>query len=175
MLGEEIVDEVESKRGRVAGLGLLPVATTFAAEKLTRPRSGRALGAEVSGYEIRQGRPAVRRGAAPASGAPGKRAAVSQPSSFVALDDGFGIEEEGVSAEDGRLVGTNLHGLLDSDELRALFLEAVARRRQKSFVAGESSFAAARFEQIDRLADLVEEHVDMTAVFRLVASAGSPR
>ena len=58
MLGERIVDDVESGRGAMEGLGLLPVHTTFAPEKLLRRRAGRCdwLGTEASGYEIRHGR-----------------------------------------------------------------------------------------------------------------------
>jgi adenosylcobyric acid synthase len=177
MLGEEIADDVESRRGRVPGLGLIPVATTFTEEKLTRRRSGSALGTGVSGYEIRQGRPAVlRNGSSPAGGAPAQapgQAGDSAASSFAVLDDSFGIEDEGFSSGDGRIVGTNLHGLLDSDEFRRVFLGRVAERRRKTFVGG-ASFAVARAQQIDRLADLFEEHLDMIAIRRLVA-AGAPR
>ena len=55
MLAGQIEDPVESRRGPVDGLGLLPVRVRFGAEKiLGRPR-GRALGAPVAGYEIHHG------------------------------------------------------------------------------------------------------------------------
>ena len=55
MLAGRIEDEVESRRGVVDGLGLLPVRVRFGAEKiLGRPR-GSALGAPVAGYEIHHG------------------------------------------------------------------------------------------------------------------------
>ncbi len=55
MLAGQIDDPVESGRGTVDGLGLLPVRVRFGAEKiLGRPR-GRALGAPVAGYEIHHG------------------------------------------------------------------------------------------------------------------------
>jgi adenosylcobyric acid synthase len=50
MLGRWIEDRIESGAGRVSGLGLLDVETTFA-----RPKTVRRTG---SGYEIRWGRPA---------------------------------------------------------------------------------------------------------------------
>src|SRR5206468_5834846 len=58
LLGEHISDGVESRRGAVEGLGLLPVTTTFAREKILRRPAARCdwLGTEVSGYEIRHGR-----------------------------------------------------------------------------------------------------------------------
>src|SRR3954449_8766905 len=59
LLGERIDDEVESRRGTVDGLGLLPVTTAFAPDKLLRRPSGHCawLGTDVAGYEIRHGRP----------------------------------------------------------------------------------------------------------------------
>ena len=56
MMGRRIVDEVESGRGEVPGLGWLDVETTFAADKVTRRRRGRSGGEEVHGYEIHHGR-----------------------------------------------------------------------------------------------------------------------
>ncbi|WP_297065885.1 cobyric acid synthase, partial [Thermococcus sp.] len=61
MLGEEIIDKVESKRGRVKGIGLLPAKTVFTREKRTNHLKAevlweRAKGMVVEGYEIRMGR-----------------------------------------------------------------------------------------------------------------------
>jgi adenosylcobyric acid synthase len=56
MLGTTIEDAVESGAGLVDGLGLLPVATRFAGEKLLRRVSGSVWGVEATGYEIRHGR-----------------------------------------------------------------------------------------------------------------------
>ena len=61
MLGSEIEDSVESRRGTVAGLGLLPVRTVFDPVKtLTRP-AGFGLGEPVTGYEIHNGQVAGHR------------------------------------------------------------------------------------------------------------------
>jgi adenosylcobyric acid synthase len=56
MLGTTIEDEVESDAGRVDGLGLLPVATRFAGEKLLQRVRGTVWGVDATGYEIRHGR-----------------------------------------------------------------------------------------------------------------------
>jgi adenosylcobyric acid synthase len=156
MLGTEIVDGFESRQGRVEGLGLLPTRTEFEAEKLSRPRNGLALGESVSGYEIRQGRPVV-------------TADATEP--FAVLDDTFGTEAEGVLAEAGRLAGTNLHGLFESDTFRQAFLAGVARRRAKAWGPSAARFGVERQAQIDRLADLIATHLDMEAIYDLIASA----
>ncbi|HSO56069.1 MAG TPA: cobyric acid synthase, partial [Actinomycetes bacterium] len=55
MLGRAVTDQVESGLGTVPGLGLLPVATTFAAAKTLRRPRGTAAGLPVGGYEIHHG------------------------------------------------------------------------------------------------------------------------
>src|SRR4051794_22640037 len=55
MLGERIADGVESDED-AEGLGLLPVNTVFAREKLLRQTSGTVWGLPATGYEIRHGR-----------------------------------------------------------------------------------------------------------------------
>ena len=56
MLARAIHDDVESRRGTVSGLGLLPVEITFEPRKTVRAsRVGRRTAAPVSGYEIHHG------------------------------------------------------------------------------------------------------------------------
>ncbi len=160
MLGRRIVDPVESGRGEVGGLGWLPVETVFAASKVTRQRRGRAMGERLTGYEIHHGvttRP---------EGRPG----------WLQLDDVYGTEDDGCASGPGDppgVLGTNLHGLFEEDGFRAAFLSEVARRRGKRFHPAGVSFAAARLAQFDRLADLMEGHLDLDAVWRLVEQ-GAP-
>jgi len=154
MLGRAIDDAVESGAGSVDGLGRLPAATRFAAGKITRPRRGDALGCPVTGYHIHHGRTA--------SEAP-----------WIALDDEWGRQPEGAVGADGAVLGTSLHGLFESDGFRAAFLAAVAARRGKTFIPSTVSFAAAREAQFDLLADLLERHLDMTAIEKLIV-AGAP-
>jgi len=161
MLGHHITDGVESGLGTVDGLGWLDVATTFETEKITRARQGSALGAPITGYEIHHGRT---RGPA---------------SAWVTLARGgpseAGVEAEGAlnrsSVADATVFGTSLHGLFEGDAVRTSFLGHVARRRGKRFVAAGVSFAEARQDQCDRLADLLEDHLDLDAVAALIASA----
>ncbi|MER6690053.1 cobyric acid synthase [Streptomyces minutiscleroticus] len=146
LLGEHIEDEVESRAGHVDGLGLLPVRVRFAREKtLTRP-VGEALGERVEGYEIHHG-----------------------------LADVLGGEPFLDGCRVGAVWGTHWHGSLESDGFRRAFLREVAAAAGRRFVpAADTSFAALREERLDRLGDLIEEHADTDALWRLIES-GAPR
>ncbi|MGY6500714.1 MAG: cobyric acid synthase [Acidimicrobiales bacterium] len=149
MLGWSIDDRVESGAGSVAGLGLLPVTTTFAPDKVTRQRVGTADGRSVHGYQIHHGR--VR----PDGGDP-----------WIDLGGEIdGIRVDGVH-------GTTLHGLFEADGFRRAVLAEVAARAGKRFVPSTTSFEAVRQERIDALADALEAHLDMGAIDALVRSAG---
>jgi adenosylcobyric acid synthase len=156
MLGGAIVDGVESP-GQVEGLGLLAATTTFRADKTVRRRRGRALGQVVTGYEIHHGVTERLHG-----------------SGWIGLDgDDAGLsDDEGCQSEDGGVLGTNLHGLFEEDGFRSRFLQEVAERRGKSFVPAPRSFATLRIQQYDRMADLLEEHLDLARLGQLIESAG---
>ena len=82
LLGRRIEDTVESRTGVVDGLGLLPVETVFATNKLLRRQSGTAAswlgGAAATGYEIRHGDPR------PCGGEPLLTTAAGEPEGCVA-------------------------------------------------------------------------------------------
>jgi adenosylcobyric acid synthase len=148
MLGERIVDEVESGAGVVAGLGLLPVTVTFEPEKTLGRPTGRAAGGQpVAGYEIHHGVAAVR------GGEPLFRA---------------GEAEEGCRV--GAVWGTHWHGAFESDEFRRVFLAEVAHAAGRTGFAAapDTSVAALRERTLDLLGDLVEEHLDTGALLRLI-------
>jgi adenosylcobyric acid synthase len=152
LLGHTITDGIESARGEVAGLGRLDVDTVFESTKLTRQRRGEAMGQRVAGYEIRHGRVASRNGA----------------SGWIHLDDCYGSENDGALDADARVLGTSMHGLFEQDGFRAAFLTEVGRRAGKTFVPAGVSFAAARDSQFERLADLLETHLDVGAIDSLI-------
>ncbi len=141
MMGGTIVDDVESGRGAVGGLGWLDATTVFEPTKVTRQRRGHALDQQVTGYQIHHGR-------------------VTASDPWIALDDAYGAGPEG--SRQGRFSGTTLHGLFEDDGFRAAFL---------GIGASGVSFAAARECQIDRLADMLEAHLDLAAVETLLKEA----
>jgi adenosylcobyric acid synthase len=144
MLGERIDDPVESRAGTVPGLGLLPVSTRFAPEKLLANRTGHcpSLDAPVSGYEIRHGR-LCRHGGEP-------------------LISG----DEGCVA--GAVLGTSWHGALEGDAFRAALLGWVAGRVGRRFRPGCERFSTVRAERLDALGDHVGAHLDLAALATLI-------
>jgi adenosylcobyric acid synthase len=154
MLAERIHDEVESRRGTVPGLGLLPIEVAFAAEKALARPTGTSFGVAVSGYEIHHGY--VSRGESPP---------------LIRQADGAG---EG--ARSGNIFGTHWHGAFESDEFRRAFLVEAARLagRHGFKAAPATDFAALRERGLDLLGDLVEEHLDTDALWRLIEAGPAP-
>ncbi|MBN1093224.1 cobyric acid synthase [Blastococcus sp. TML/M2B] len=146
MLARSITDAVESRAGTVAGLGLLPTEVRFEREKTLGRPTGSALGQQVTGYEIHHG--------------------------VVTVDDGAEPFLDGAQA--GAVSGTTWHGALENDGFRRAFLAEVARTTGRRFVpAPDTDFAAVREARLDRLGDLIAEHADTDALWRLIES-GAP-
>jgi adenosylcobyric acid synthase len=149
LLGETIEDDVESRRGRTEGLGLLPVATRFEAEKILRRNTARStwLGTGASGYEIRHGR--VQR-----------------------LGGEQLIEGEGCVA--GSVIGTSWHAALENDDFRRALLTRISHVRGRNFIPGSEPFAAHRERRLDVLGDLVADHLDTDRLTALISHGAPP-
>ncbi|MGW4632821.1 cobyric acid synthase [Nocardia sp. NPDC004415] len=153
MLGRRIVDGVEYSASGTGqpwiadGLGLLDLDIEFADPKIARQVAGYAGELPVHGYEIHHGR--VRRTGDPA---------------WLTIDGA----PEGSARE--AIWGTHVHGLLESDEFRRHWLTEVAARAGRTgfTVSPATSVADTRTAQLDLLADLVEQHLDRTALDHLI-------
>ena len=140
MLGERIADPlgIEGEAGQSEGLGLLTLTTELAAQKQLRNVRGHLLlgDAPIEGYEIHAGisqGPALERAA-------------------VRLEDG---RMEGAVSADGQVLGTYLHGLFETPEAcQALLGWAGLNEAQRV------DYHALRERDIERLADMVEAHLD---------------
>ena len=151
MLAGQIDDEVESRRGTVDGLGLLPVRVRFGAEKILGRPQGRALGAPVAGYEIHHG-----------------VAEITDPR-------GSGSEPFLDGCRRGAVWGTSWHGALENDEFRRAFLAEVAALAGRDFTpAPGTDFAAVREARLDALGDLIAGYLDTAALSRLISGGPVP-
>ncbi|KPB84689.1 cobyric acid synthase CobQ [Pseudomonas syringae pv. tomato] len=147
MLGEHLHDPLglEGAAGSSAGLGLLAMSTVLETEKQLRNVRGRLTleDAEVSGYEIHAG---------VTTGAALEQAAVQ-------LDDG---RCDGAQSADGQILGTYLHGLFESPAACGALLRWAGLENVQSV-----DYHALRERDIERLADLVEKHLDGTLLREL--------
>ena len=147
MLGTRIDDPhgLEGPAGSSAGLGLLDYATVLEPEKQLRNVRGRLAldDLEVSGYEIHAG----------VSAGP----ALAMPA--VRLDDG---RSDGALSADGQVMATYLHGLFESAPACAAILRWAGLQEVK-----QVDYHARREREIERLADLVEFHLDTESLRKL--------
>lgn len=148
MLGRAVHDPdgVEGDAGSSNGFGLLDLETTLAPDKQLRRVSGRLVfdDAAVSGYEIHAG---VTRGAALAG-------AVAE------LETG----PDGARSDDGRVLGTYLHGIFDEAPAR----DALLRWAGLDEPGDAPDHAALREAGIERLTDACEAQLDLAALGHLV-------
>lgn len=159
MLGTRIEDPLGVEGGDVDGLGLLDVTTVFDAEKRTIRASGVLTGAAIAaegtparGYEIHMGRTTLGESA--------------RPLARIEATDGT-IYHDGAASIELPVCGTYLHGFFDDAALRRAWLDGLRERRGLAPLAPDA--AAARLaDPLDRLADMLEEHLDLEAVARMV-------
>ena len=147
MLGIRVRDPLglEGAAGDSAGLGLLDMFTTLARDKQLRQVQGTLLldNAPVTGYEIHHGTT--------------HGAALQRP--LVQLSDG----SDGAISDDGHIIGTYLHGLFDSPPACVALLHWAGLPATLSF-----DYPRLRAAAIERLADAVEQHLDMRQIAALL-------
>jgi adenosylcobyric acid synthase len=139
MLSGKIHDDVESKAGTVAGLGLLPTSVRFGPEKALRRNAEKSFGQTVTGYEIHHG----------------------------TVDVGGGGPFPGGCVVNA-VRGTAWHGIFESDEFRRALLRQVAAETGRDFEAAHICFEAVRQRRLDVLGDLVAEHIETDRLLSLI-------
>lgn len=146
MLGHKIHDPegIEGPAGSSEGFGLLDFETTIEQEKQLRRVSGvmelpGQKPAQVTGYEIHAGTTIG--------------PALSQP--VISLDS----HSDGTMSENGQIMGSYLHGIFDHSEACKTILEWAGMDNIEV-----PDYDAIREEGIDRMADAIEEFVDMDAL-----------
>ena len=170
MLGERIADPlgIEDVLGTSQGLGYLPITTEFKAEKQLRSVAGELtlLGQTVAikGYEIHCGESHYLTSSDAAKGVPlrlNNQLTCDQPAEKSFAD--------GCLSEDGQVLGTYLHGLFDSPEACQLILRWAGLEDAQAIDINEI-----REQQLDRLADVLAEHLDLPQLQSILTASVKP-
>ncbi len=168
MLGEVIEDPLgtESSLPSINGLGLLSMSTVFDPEKTTTRVTGR-LGQltgllaplsdmTVSGYEIHMGQTQLADGTEP----------------LLTIEQSLGKQTarlDGAHNSAGNVFGTYLHGIFDDMAFTRKLLNIV---RQTKGLTPETSdvadFKAFKEREYNRLADLLESHLDIDKIIAIM-------
>lgn len=169
MLGMEISDpyQVESERGSVKGLCLLPLVTTLAKRKSTHQAKAKVAaregflaplnGEEVCGYEIHMGKTRLLNGARP----------------LLRLFERSGKEVQewdGAVSGDGNIFGTYLHGIFDNDVFRRSWLNYLRQRKGLPPLALDRGIRAREIKERDYnlLADTVRKSIKLNEIYRIM-------
>jgi len=155
ILGQRISDPlgVEGAGGDMPGLGLLPVTTLFSAEKSTTLVHAQSLapwapGAPITAYEIHMGRTAA------TADMPALARITRRSGAPADLPDGC-------TADGGRVWGCYLHGIFANDAFRRGWLRSLG---------WQPTDIAPTVDPYDRLADVVEAHLDAERLAALLAT-----
>jgi adenosylcobyric acid synthase len=152
MLGKILADPegIEGQEGRYKGLGLLPLKTVIAGQRVARQRTVTSNfpqeGLPVAGYEIHQGR---------------TRLMEAEGGTKSLFDDAnLGIVDDSLS-----VWGTYLHGIFDNGPWRRAWLNRLRQQRGlKSLPTGVANYREQRELMLNALADAIEPHLDLTPV-----------
>lgn len=149
MLGEKIFDplKTESNHTELDGLRLLPIETTFTAEKFTRQVTlpeidfeflGRRIASKnLDGYEIHSGESNLR-------------------------------GQKIISA--GNVFGTYVHGIFDNDDFRRKFLNAVRFKKNLPPLESTRNVRAEKQKNYERLARIVRENLNMDLLKKIMSN-----
>lgn len=165
MLGQSIADPmgIEDRLGTSQGLGYLPIATEFKAEKQLCRVIGHLVlqgqNVEVKGYEIHCGESQYL-GSSTAD-KPVPLWLKSENHFDEQLDNPFA---DGCLSDDGQILGTYLHGLFDSPDACQLLLQWAGLNDAKAIDINQI-----REQQLDRLADVLAEHLDIHRLQAILA------
>lgn len=169
MLGDTIIDEVESGLGTLPGLGLLNTVTHFAQHKTTTLVEGQmssslpdwlagTAGLSVRGYEIHMGETAL----------------TDECQSVMTLHKDGGNVVDGAVTPDGLAFGTYLHGLFDSDDFTRALVNGLRERKGLAPLDSTFHYAQYKSQQFDLLADAMRQHIDIEKIYTIMQQHREP-
>lgn len=155
MLGERIYDELgidRASKGDKPGLGLLPIETSFEAEKKVRRVVGKIVcrrfyGILVEGYEIHLGHTQK----------------TGSTEDFLSLGNSL----DGAIRNDGQIIGCYLHNIFHNDLFRNRWLNMV---REKAELPLHELVDTAGIKELsfEKLADACRKHLDISAILKMM-------
>jgi adenosylcobyric acid synthase len=146
-------DGIEGTPGATAGLGLLPVETVLKAPKTTTLTDFSWNGIGGKGYEIHMGQTRAPQGC-----------------SLVRVQKRNGLvdnDTDGCRSEDGRVLGTYMHGLFDTPAITRHWLAGIGLG---AIEVGQMHGPAARDQAYEQLAEHAARHLDLAAITNLLPS-----
>ncbi|MGS0673752.1 cobyric acid synthase [Shewanella sp. 125m-1] len=160
MLGQLIDDPsgIEDSPGSSEGLGLLPIVTELTNNKVLQQVEGylSLLGetAPLEGYEIHCGRSRT-------------LLPLTQPISLTVKASSeqqatAATEADGMLSSDGNILGSYVHGLFDSPQACQLILKWAGMQDAEMVDVNQ-----VREQQLDRLADMLEQHLDLDRLVQI--------
>ncbi len=152
MLGREVADPhgVEGAPGTSVGLGWFDYSTVLTREKTLKNVTGRLAlpgSPEVAGYEIHMGET--------------QGPALNSPA--LQLGEAPDAHPDGAISADGQILATYVHGLFDTPAACAALLAWAGLSD-----AGTIDYPALREASLDRLADTLAEHLDLSKLFAAI-------
>ena len=171
ILGKEIIDEAkkESKQGTIKGLGLLPITSEFERSDKIVTQSEAIIpdnldgiageifkniaGESVTGYEIHEG-----------------TSALNECGALLEIKKGQGNDEEGLvdGASYKNVFATYFHGIFNNYNFRREFLNYIRAKKGLEIQEGEDPYEAQKNYSINKLAQIVEENLDMDIIDELI-------
>lgn len=152
MLGEVLVDAqgLEGQRGEYPGLGLLPLRTVIAGQKISRQRQVIAHypldNLPIIGYEIHQG-----------------RTKITKPDMVNPL---FNDRDLGFINSNHSVWGNYLHGIFDNGPWRRSWLNLLRKKRGlQGLPTGVANYREQREMILDSITDQVNRHLNLKLIF----------
>ena len=171
ILGDEIIDEAkkESKQGTIKGLGLLPITSEFErSDKIVTQSEAiipnnlegiageifkNIVGESVTGYEIHEG-----------------TSTLNECGALLEIKKGQGNDENGLvdGASYKNVFATYFHGIFNNYNFRREFLNYIRTKKGLEIQKREDPYEAQKNYSINKLAQIVEENLDMDIIDELI-------
>lgn len=161
MLGNSLKDpyHTESMVEEVNGLGLLNIDTVFEKEKTTTQIEGyiNETGSKIKGYEIHMGKTLLNEGV----------------KSYITITNKLGESvdiKDGAIDKTGDVIGTYVHGIFDDIKYTRSFINNLRSKKGLEAITEDNveTYEAFKNKEYERLANLIEENLNMEKIMNII-------